>query len=174
MIYAFHDLQNFACSMSLLQVGVGLLTLWLLRGRLSLGWPLVRADDLRPGRFSAQRFAVFVSLNLFVFLPLTLLYLVVCASLALGHYTAGFMRLRPSGITVQVRNYVRPDGKTVRLVPMAHIGDTTFYQKLSSSFPSNSVILMEGVTDEKNLITNHVTYKRAARALGTGGATRDL
>jgi hypothetical protein len=166
VIYAFYYLAAVACATSLLQLGVGLLTLWLLRGRCSLRWPLVRAEDLRPGGFSGLRLGVFVSLNVFVFLPLTLVYLAVCASLAVSYHTAGFMRLRPGGLTVQVRNYVRSDGKTVRLVPMAHIGDRTFYQTLSRSFPSNSVILMEGITDKKNLLTNHVTYQRAAQALG--------
>jgi len=49
---------------------------------------------------------------------------------------------------------------------MAHIGEADFYRKVSQSFPSNSIILMEGVTDRKSLITNEASYKRAAKSLG--------
>jgi hypothetical protein len=75
------------------------------------------------------------------------------------------MALHPGGMTVQVRKYVRNDGKTIQLIPMAHIADAGFYQKVAQSFPSNSIILMEGVTDRQHLITTGTSYKRMARAL---------
>src|ERR1035441_1907555 len=75
-------------------------------------------------------------------------------------------KLRRGGMTVQTRQYVRKDGKTIRLVPMAHVGEADFYQKLSRSFPTNSIILMEGVTDRRNLLTNELSYKRMATSLG--------
>jgi hypothetical protein len=74
--------------------------------------------------------------------------------------------LHPSGMSVQVRKYVRNDGKSVRLYPMAHVADRNFYQTISSSFPTNSIVLMEGVTDNEHLLTNHITYKRMAATLG--------
>ena len=49
---------------------------------------------------------------------------------------------------------------------MAHIGEPEFYHNLSKSFPTNSTILMEGVKDDKNLLTNRITYKRMATSLG--------
>jgi hypothetical protein len=49
---------------------------------------------------------------------------------------------------------------------MSHIGDAGFYRQLMQSFPSNATVLMEGVSDEQNLLTNHVTYERAATSLG--------
>ncbi len=49
---------------------------------------------------------------------------------------------------------------------MSHIADGDFYQKVAGSFPTNSVILMEGVTDRHNLITNQISYKRMAKSLG--------
>ena len=61
---------------------------------------------------------------------------------------------------------MRSDGKRIQLVPMAHVGDAGFYQKLSQSFPANSTILMEGVTDDRNLLTNKITYGRMATTLG--------
>jgi hypothetical protein len=82
------------------------------------------------------------------------------------HFSGGFLALRPGGLTVQVRKYVRDDGKTIQLVPMAHIGEADFYRKVAETFPTNSIILMEGVTDWKRLITNEASYKRAAKSLG--------
>ena len=76
------------------------------------------------------------------------------------------MALHSNGLSVQVRKYVRNDGKTIELFPMAHIADAGFYQKVSQTFPTNSIILMEGVTDENNLLTNKITYKRMAKTLG--------
>ena len=76
------------------------------------------------------------------------------------------MALRPDGFTVQVRKYVRNDGKTIELFPMSHIADAHFYQKVSQAFPTNSIILMEGVTDVNNLLTNKLSYRRMAKSLG--------
>jgi hypothetical protein len=52
------------------------------------------------------------------------------------------------------------------LIPMAHVGDAEFYRKISRSFPTNSIILMEGISDNKNLLTNRPTYQRMATSLG--------
>jgi hypothetical protein len=49
---------------------------------------------------------------------------------------------------------------------MSHVGESAFYRKLSESFPANATILMEGVTDNRNLLTNKITYKRMATSLG--------
>jgi hypothetical protein len=94
------------------------------------------------------------------------LYLVLCAALAVNHFSEGFLALRPGGLSVQVRKYTRADGKTIQLFPMSHVGESDFYRKVAQSFPTNSIILMEGVTDEKNLLTNKITYKRMAISLG--------
>src|ERR1035441_6855456 len=37
---------------------------------------------------------------------------------------------------------------------------------MSRTLPIYSIILMEGVTDEKNLLTNKISYKRMAKSLG--------
>jgi hypothetical protein len=97
-----------------------------------------------------------------------MVYLAVCASLAVSHFTGGFMTLRPGGLSVQARKYVRNDGKTIQLFPMAHVADAAFYQIVSQSFPTNSIVLLEGVTDHKHLLTNQISYKRMATALGLG------
>ena len=74
--------------------------------------------------------------------------------------------LHPAGLSVWVKKFVRADGKMIQLVPMAHVGDAAFYQKLTQSFPTNALILMEGVTDEQQRLTNKISYKRMATTLG--------
>jgi hypothetical protein len=165
MAYDYRKMLPVACAVSLVQVLLAFFVIRGLRGGFGFGWPLIRPNQLRTAPFRWARVAGFAALNLFVFLPGLGLFAALCVSLAVGHYSAGFLRLGPGGLTAQVRNYVR-DGKTVQLVPMSHIAEARFYRAVSASFPTNSVLLLEGVTDEKNLLTNKVSYARAARALG--------
>ena len=165
-IYFYSRLQQATWLISFCQVILGLGISYRVQGGMRLRWPLVSANHLGSRRFSWLNLSGFLFANLFVLLPAVLVYLAVCAALAVGHFSEGFLALRPGGFTVQVRKYVRDDGKTVHLVPMAHIGEADFYRKLSQSFPTNSVVLMEGVTDHGNLLTNEITYQRMATSLG--------
>jgi len=165
-IYFYGRLQPISWVISLCQLIFGLGILYWVQGGFKLRWPLVAESQLRSQGFSWLNLSGFLALNLFVVLPAVVVYLAVCAALAVGHFSEGFLALRPGGFTVQVRKYVRNDGKTIQLVPMAHIGEADFYQKLSQSFPTNAVVLMEGVTDDSNLLTNRITYKRMATSLG--------
>lgn len=151
---------------SLGQVIVGLVILYWLWGEWKFRWALVPDKYLGNRRFSWRNLFLFVLANVCVALPAVAAYFIVCASLAVSHFTAGFLTVRPGGLTSHVRQYARSDGKEIELVPMAHVGDADFYKKLSDSFPTNSIVLMEGVTDEKHLLTNGISYKRMARTLG--------
>lgn len=166
VIYFSSRLQRISWVMSLCQLLFGLGILYWVQGGFKLRWPLVAENRLRLRGFSWLNLSGFLAMNLLVVLPVALVYLAVCAALAVGHFSKGFLALRPGGFTVQVREYTRNDGKTIQLVPMAHIGEADFYQKLSQSFPTNAVVLMEGVTDNSNLLTNRITYKRMATSLG--------
>ena len=165
-IFFYSRLQEVAWVISFGQVIIGLSILCLVQGGFKFRWPLVAARQLEARGFSWRNLSVFVLANLFVLIPAVIIYFVLCSALAVNHLSEGFLTLRPGGLTVQVRKYVRSDGKTIQLYPMAHVGDSDFYQKLSRAFPTNSIILMEGVSDERNLITNKVTYKRMATSLG--------
>ena len=165
-IYFYSRLQAISWVISLCQFIFSLGILYWVQGGFKLRWPLVAESQLRSQGFSWLNLSGFLALNLFVVLPAVVAYLAVCAALAVGHFSEGFLALRPGGFTVQVRKYVRNDGKTIQLVPMAHIGEADFYQKLSQSFPTNAVVLMEGVTDDSNLLTNRIINKRMATSLG--------
>lgn len=165
-IYFYSRIQLVAWAISLCQLMLGLIILDQVQGGFSFRWPLVAENLLAVRRFRWRHLAGFLLVNFFVVLPAVVAYLGFCAAFAVDHFSDGFVALRPGGLTVQVRNYVRDDGKAIQLVPMSHIGESDFYQALSQSFPTNAMILMEGVTDDRNLLTNKITYQRMATALG--------
>ncbi len=165
-VYFYGRIQQVTWVISLCQVIVGLSILYWLRRRAKFRWPLIVESQLAARNFSWWNLIVFLLGNIFLLAPAVAGYLFFCAALAANHFTEGFLTLHPSGLTVEVRKYLRNDGKAIQLVPMAHVGDAAFYQKLSQSFPSNSTILMEGVTDNRNLLTNKISYGRMATTLG--------
>ncbi len=166
VIYCFDRMWWVSWGVSAFQVALALWILFLAQGGWKLRWPLVSVEWLGARGFSWLNLCGFVLANLLILLPATGLYLTLCASAAVNHFSEGFMALRPSGFTVQMRKYARDDGKTVALYPMAHVADASFYQTISQTFPTNSIILLEGVTDEKHLLTNDISYHRMAKALG--------
>jgi len=165
-IYCFGWLHQAVWGISAVQVIVGLGVLYWAQGGLSFHWPMVPVDQIGTRSFSWRNLSIFALVNVFVLLPGVIVYVLLFTGLAVGHFSDGFMALRPNGFSVQVRKYVRNDGKTIELFPMSHIADAGFYQTVSQTFPTNSIILMEGVTDENNLLTNKITYKRMAKTLG--------
>ena len=166
LIYCHGWMPQVGWVISCFQLSLGLGILCRLQGGLKVSWRLVPEGRLEGRGFGWLNLVAFLLLNVLVLLPAAAIYLAVCAGLAVDHFSGGFLALRPSGLTVQVRTYIRNDGKTIQLCPMAHIGEASFYRKVSRSFPTNSVVLMEGVTDKRNLLTNSITYKRAATSLG--------
>ncbi len=173
-IYFYGEKQQIAWVVSLVQVLFGLGILYWVQGGFKFRWPLVTVKQVATRGFSWGNLSVFLLANVFLLLPVAVVYLAFCARLAVDHFSEGFVGLRPGGLTMQMRKYVRDDGKTIQLFPMAHIGDAEFYQKLSQSFPSNSIVLMEGVTDKKNLLTNKVSYKRMATSLGLADQQKEF
>lgn len=165
-IYFFSRAQQVSWLVSLVQVVFCLVLLRRIHGRFPTRWPLVPKELVQGKGFSWVNLFGFWSVTVLVMFPLVLAYLAFCSALAIDHFSEGFVALRRIGFTVQVRKYVRADGKSILLVPMSHIGEPEFYRSLATSFPTNSTILMEGVTDDQNLLTNRITYKRMATSLG--------
>lgn len=166
VIYFYSRIHQISWGISFCQFILGVIILYRVQGGFKFRWPLVAEHQLEVRRFSWRNLSVFLLVHVFGLLPAVIVYLGLCAALAVGHFSEGFLALRPVGLMVQVRKYVRNDGKTIQLVPMSHIGEPDFYQTLTQSFPTNAIILMEGVTDNRNLITNKITYQRMATALG--------
>ena len=166
LIYTFDRAPQGDWVLSLCQVLLVMGLVWWLQGGVKFRWPIVEDKHLGDRSFSWGNLSVFVLVNVFVLLPAAIVSVFFLAALAVDHYSEGFMALRPNGFSVQVRKYVRNDGKTIELFPMAHVADARFYQKVSQTFPTNSIILMEGVTDDRNLLTNKISYRRMAKSLG--------
>jgi hypothetical protein len=166
MIFCFGRIQQFDWVFSFFQVVLALGILWWAQDGPGFRWPLVLVDRLGVRRFGWWNLAGFVLVNLFGLLPAVIVYSYLCAAMAVNHFSEGFMELRPNGFSVQMRKYVRNDGKMIELFPMSHVADASFYQKVAQTFPTNSVILIEGVTDKQNLLTNKLSYKRMAKSLG--------
>jgi hypothetical protein len=129
---------------------------------------------MAPPGFSWRNLVFFVLGNVFILSPVTAAYVFVCASLAVDHFSDGFMALHLNGLTVQARKYVRSDGRAIQLIPMAHVGEADFYRELTQSFPTNAIVLMEGVSDEKHLLTNRITYRRMASSLGVSEQQKEF
>ncbi|MGH7992181.1 MAG: hypothetical protein ACREDQ_01580 [Limisphaerales bacterium] len=166
LIYWYNRVLEVDWVTSLCQVILALGILSWFQGGFNFRWPIVQEKHLGDRLFSWLNLSGFVLVNVFGLLPAVAVYVFLCAALAVDHFSEGFMALRPNGFSVQVRKYVRNDGKTIQLFPMAHVADARFYHQVSQTFPTNSIILMEGVTDDKNLLTNKITYRRMAKSLG--------
>lgn len=164
-IYFYARLDVFAFLVSACQLAIAIGLFLYALGGAKFSWPVVPVNFLGARAFSWCNLSIFAFANLFLLL-FTGVYLFACTARAVGHFSEGFMALRPGGFSVQVRKYVRDDGKVIELFPMAHIANADFYREVSQSFPSNAVVLMEGVSDSQNLLTNKITYKRMAKSLG--------
>ena len=148
------------------QVLLGLFIVHRLQGGFKMSWPLFPERRLVEKAFSWENLVGVVVMGLFLLVPAMLLYLAFSAKLAVEHFTDGFVALSPSGISMHVRHYSRDDGKKIMLVPMSHVGEPEFYEDLAASFPANSVILMEGVTDTNQLANTHSDYSKMAKVVG--------
>lgn len=166
MTYYYGHFEAIDLGVSASQLALGMFIWYRAQGSLKLRRPAITAEQLGARWFSWTHVSIFALLNLFVLLPLVTIYVFASSAGAVKHFSEGFMTLHPSGFTVQARKYVREDGKVIELFPMAHVAEADFYQNVSRAFPTNSIILMEGVTDDGNLLTNKITYKRMARTLG--------
>ncbi|MDB6036646.1 MAG: hypothetical protein JWM99_487, partial [Verrucomicrobiales bacterium] len=97
LIYRHHWLLQMDWTRSLLQVALALSIVRRLRVEGKLRWPIVTVEHLETRAFSWLNLCAFLLLNVFALLPAFVVYLALCASLALGHFSDGFLALRPSG-----------------------------------------------------------------------------
>ena len=166
LIYQYERLHLGAWILSAIQLAVALGALAWARGGLRSRWPLVAEERLGPPGFRWGNLIGFVLANLCVLLPAIVLYLAFCASLAVGHFSGGFLALQSDGLTAKATRFIRDDGKSIKLIPMMHIGEPAFYARVTRSFPTNALVLLEGVTDQTHLIQEKLSYKRLASSLG--------
>ncbi len=151
---------------ALLQLGVAAWTVVAVR-RLSewKRWTLP-PEALSEADFRWKRALAFVTANFVVVGIGVPLYLYALLSVGVNTFGRGFVVCQGGAISVVTQDYAR-DGKVVSLVGMMHIAEKGSYEKLVASIdPKGSVLLQEGVSDEKDLLHQKTDYKKAATALG--------
>ena len=80
--------------------------------------------------------------------------------------TAGFVVRAPEGICAIEKQYEK-NGVELRFLGMAHIGGDDFYQDLKKNLAGRpALMLMEGVTDDNDLLKTPPEYGSAANYLG--------
>lgn len=166
VIYFFEQAVWIGWAVSLLQVLVAAFMLRWLQAGLKPSGLLVPSSRLQDKPFRWAHFTGMILMAVLVILPGLLLYTAASTKLAVTHFSSGFVNLTPAGISMEVREYTREDGKKVTLVPMSHIGEPTFYESLAASFPHDSVVLMEGVSDLKKTIKASSNYSKMAKTIG--------
>jgi hypothetical protein len=165
-IYWFFAMPVVSLVLAVFQVTLGCWLVWSTQGGWILRWPLIRSQHLSGGSFRWPRLAGFACLNVILVLPAIGVYLALCLHLAVDHFSGGFLRLDAGGITGIAKQYTRADGKVVHLVPMMHIGESKFYEELSQSIPTNSIVLLEGVSDRRQRLKHELSYQRMAESVG--------
>ncbi len=116
--------------------------------------------------FSFKRSVVFYLLSLFFLPPFFLVLGFVSFAGSIEQSTNGYVSLRPDGIYSASRLFEQGD-RRVQLIGMAHVGDSEFYEELKKSFAKKpALLLMEGVTDDKELLQNVPDYEFIAKNLG--------
>ena len=131
----------------------------------------------RTGRFSLMASDLPVKTHLIRRIFLGLLTTVVSLAIAFAFLigvglrdkieaeTGGYLTFSRSGVSVTEKTLAKGD-KSVRLIGMVHIGDDEFYKNLFASFPPDSLVLAEGVSDRTGRMTGSMTYEGVAKVLG--------
>lgn len=130
-----------------------------------------RSLTMPPAMFDAPFFSfrnslVFSAASLLVVPVVLLMFGLSAADAYMAGYTSGFLRLGPGGLRMAERVY-RRDGHTIRLAAMIHVGDKDYYDDLAGSItPGRTIVLAEGVSDDRNLLHNSIDYGKVAGFLG--------
>ncbi len=145
--------------MAILQIGLGgiLLMRAVMRGPI----------ELTPAGFSWRNFALTLAGTMALAPVLAAVGVVQHAGTFIERQTSGYVKLRPTGLLFEERHFQRGE-KQVRLVSMIHIGEPAFYESVYDSYPhlGPAVVLMEGVSDQDNLLSNQFSYAKIAEMVG--------
>lgn len=116
--------------------------------------------------FGWKRMFGFVGANIIVVVPFLTIYLAACVALGASHLSRGFILMDTDGISVEARTYTH-QGRNLYLLPTFHVAESTFYRALIESLPeSNTAVLLEGVTDNHQLIQTWLNYRQLAHKFG--------
>ncbi len=150
----------------LIQAGISIIIFFLIKRHThGKSWLLIEDFPQLPAA-NIKRFLIFI-LTSFIVAPIFIAsYFYISASIGIGKFTSEFVRFDYKGIYTQSRVYNK-DEKTIHLIGMMHIGDENYYELVKSIIPHNTnIILLEGVTDKDNKLSEGFSYKNFAAAIG--------
>jgi hypothetical protein len=163
---AYFSWNSLAWSSALLQAATGTATVLLIRAGSGGRFPLFPPAATCFAEFSWRRTFATLAAKLLVILPALLVYVLVSAQILVRQHSAGFLEITPTGIFTEARTYDW-EGRKVYLLPTVHIASPAFYETLMDGLPeTSSVILPEGVTDQKGLLKALIDYAGAASSVG--------
>jgi hypothetical protein len=162
---ALGKLRIYGLLMALTQILLGMLPLFCLRTTVKRRLTLTQESFAVP-MFSLKNSLIFYGSNLFVIPAVLVMLFLTVADAYMAEHTAGFMHLAPGGLTMTERVY-RRGSHSVRLAAMIHMGNKEYYRAMADSAASGrTIILAEGVTDDKNLLQENLDYGRMAGFIG--------
>ena len=127
---------------------------------------LLPVSVFSPKFFNLRHTLKYTAVSLVVVPVVFVLLTLASANAYADRATSGFIRIAPGGLYMSERIY-KKDLKTIRLTSMIHVGDKKFYDDLTGSISAGkTIILAEGVTDEKQLLKNKFGYSKMAGFLG--------
>lgn len=152
-IYNKHPIY-FACQLcfSIIQVCVGIYSF-------RSTWAQRAGVERKEARYFLAGIASFSFAGFFIVANIAVLIGVFVSA------SAGFLDLKGDRIT-SVEKVYEKNGKVVHLIPMIHVGSKEFYKELSQlDGVKKTLILLEGVSDEKNLL-KPISYRNMAGSIG--------
>ena len=157
--------QLYGLVMAAMQVAIGMVPLTCFRNGSERCFTIPATMFSGPF-FSRKNTLIFCAVNVLVVPIVLLLAVFTVANAYMAEYTGGFMRLAPAGLTMTERTYTRGN-RTIRLAAMIHVGDKGFYDTMAdSATPGRTIVLAEGVSDNKHLLRSSIDYGEVAGSLG--------
>lgn len=127
---------------------------------------MVPQSTLHGPFFSWKNSAKFLAASVVILPCLLALMMFSAVNGYLQQYTGGFMHVAPDGLHMSEKVYRKGD-KVVRLISMIHVGEKQYYDKvLQQRYPGRTIVLAEGVTDDKGLLRSRLDYGKFAGYLG--------
>jgi len=113
-----------------------------------------------------KTFFRFLFANLFLIIPFYCLFIASLALISLKISLKDALFIDNKGIYIN-EFILKKGNQNIYLIPMAHIGEKSFYQHVIESLPrTDAVMLSEGVSDKKNLLKSKFDYKNVSSMLG--------
>ncbi|SCY33768.1 hypothetical protein [Desulfoluna spongiiphila] len=161
----------FGLIMALGQLGIGLAGIWAIRKQSDHAF-LLSPSMIQGPWFSLKNTLACMSAGILIIPVLLCLMGFSAFSSYVEAKTNGFMRITTTGLYMNEKTYGK-DGKTLRLIPMIHIGRTAYYREIGTSMTNGrTLILAEGVSDEKGLLKTQFSYDNMGELLGLDSQSR--